>query len=271
MGDIRFNCPECGAHLLADEADAGGQADCPKCAAVVVIPGGSPAPPKPQEKQYFLYKDGQQLGPYPLSHITEMISQGRLSRTDWTWTQGLAEWQPLYTLPGIVLPPPPPPPPPSPPAAPHLFSRKSGPAPPPSNPFLVNEIVPLFQKADDPFNSAIDSLAVSDSWKEIFRLIEEAGGFNGLYVRNSGALSFRERFKITFNPWGFLLGPFYYFIKGLWVKGTIYLALAVTCTALKTLYGFHFAHYLLIPLPFLIANLANGDYYLWKVEKKQLW
>lgn len=267
--EIRFSCPACGAHLLADWADAGAQADCPKCAAIVVIPGDSPDPPTSQEKQYYLYKDGKQLGPYPLSHITVMLAQNRLSRTDWAWTQGMAEWQPLCTLKEIVLPSPQPPP--SPLAAPGSFPAKPAPAPSPSSSFSLGDIAPLFQKADDPFNSAIDSLAVSESWKEVFRLIEDAGGFNGIYARNSGVLSFRERFKIMFNIWGFLFGPFYYFAKGMWVKGTIFLGLAIAFASLKILYGFHFAHYLLIPLPFLTANLANGDYYLWKVEKKQLW
>ena len=136
---------------------------------------------------------------------------------------------------------------------------------------LHQELANLFQKADSPESSGIEALEISESWKEKLRLIEEAGGFNGLYVRNSQDLTFRERFKLTFNVGGLLLGPFYYFLKGMWVKGTIYFALAVAFAALRFLYDVPYVHYLILPLQFLPANLATGDYYLWKVEKKQLW
>lgn len=255
-GEIRFACPQCGVRLLADEIDSGAQADCPKCGASVVIPGGAPpASSHPPEKIFYIYKDEKQLGPYPLSLIMQMLAQKKIVPTDWAWTEGMVDWQPLATIPEVPFPAPPPPPrPPAP----------SNASPPPSLP-------DLFQRSDGSESGAIDALEVNESWKEKFRLIEEAGGFNGLYIRNPGVLSFRERLALTFNLGGLLLGPIYYFWKGMWVKGTLYIALAIAFAALHYLHGIPFTQYLILPLQFLLANLATGDYYLWKVHKKQLW
>jgi len=256
VGEIRFDCPQCGARLLADKEDSGAQGDCPKCGAGVVIPGGVPlASSRPHQKLFYIYKDEQQLGPYPLSLIMQMLAQKKIVPTDWAWTEGMVDWQPLATIPEIPFPAPPPPPRP----------------PAPSQAPLPASLPDLFQRSDGSERSAIDTLEVDESWKEKFRLIEEAGGFNGLHIRNPRVLSFRERLALTFNIGGLVLGPLYYFWKGMWVKGTFYTSLAIAFAALHSLYDIAFAHYLIFPLQFLLANLATGDYYLWKVHKKQLW
>jgi hypothetical protein len=62
----------------------------------------------------------------------------------------------------------------------------------------------------------IDTLPVSDNWKARFRLFDKAGGPK---LPNFKQLPFGERMKISFNILGFLFGPIYYAVKGMWKKG----------------------------------------------------
>jgi hypothetical protein len=255
MGDIRFSCSECGTRLLADEVDAGGQAECPKCAATVGIPGEPPIPPAPQEKPYFIYKNGQQLGPYSLNQVTSMISQGQLSGTDWAWTEGMDNWKPVSMTPGIVLP---------------QWKPAQTSSSTPSR--LANEVENMFPDADASPSSEMESLPVSDSWKKIFNLIEEAGGYvwswQLYHLKYPKALTWKERMKVGFSLWGALFGPFYYLVKRMWVKALIYAAIVVALlTLLELLTGYEFRYSGMVPF----ALLAKWDYYLLKVKKKQLW
>ena len=80
------------------------------------------------------------------------------------------------------------------------------------------------------------------------------------FDRNNG------KFVFTWN-WGafllsFVLFPVWYFLKGMWLKGAIYLAACVPFVAL------------VFPLPFYfiyIGLFANYDYYLFIVKRKKLW
>ena len=62
-------------------------------------------------------------------------------------------------------------------------------------------------------STQIDQLAVSDTWKKRFHLIEKAGGVK---LPRFKELSFRERMSVNFNVWAFLFGPIYLLIKGMW-------------------------------------------------------
>jgi Protein of unknown function (DUF2628) len=69
---------------------------------------------------------------------------------------------------------------------------------------------------DEPTNRwEIESLSVSNSWKQKFRLMEKAGGPKQLNLKS---LAPGERVKIGFNIIAFLFGPFYYLTKGMWKK-----------------------------------------------------
>jgi hypothetical protein len=74
------------------------------------------------------------------------------------------------------------------------------------------------------------------------------------------------RFMVTWNWRAFLFGPLWYLRKGLYAKGLVLLALVVL--PLGTL-----ATTVLVSLAaFLYCGLmANWDYYLWSVERKQWW
>jgi hypothetical protein len=47
MGDIRFECPKCGRHLVINEGGAGLFVTCPTCGQLVHVPAESPAPAAP--------------------------------------------------------------------------------------------------------------------------------------------------------------------------------------------------------------------------------
>lgn len=46
----------------------------------------------------FVYKDGQQLGPFTQDQIASGITQGQFLETDKGWASGLAEWINLSSL-----------------------------------------------------------------------------------------------------------------------------------------------------------------------------
>jgi hypothetical protein len=60
---------------------------------------------------------------------------------------------------------------------------------------------------------------ISQIWRIRFDLIEKAGG-RGLPMRQQ--LSFGEHFRMTWNIWAFLFGPFYFLVKGMWRKALVY-------------------------------------------------
>jgi hypothetical protein len=66
--------------------------------------------------------------------------------------------------------------------------------------------------------------SISDSWKTKFELFEKAGGVK---LPNAKNLPFGERMKVVFNVWGFLFGPFYYLVKGMWKKAVSLLGISI--------------------------------------------
>lgn len=73
-------------------------------------------------------------------------------------------------------------------------------------------------------SSGSASEVISESWQEKFALIEKAGGVKTPNIKN---LKFGERVKALFNIWGFLFGPIYYFVKGMWKKALPLLGIAI--------------------------------------------
>lgn len=74
---------------------------------------------------------------------------------------------------------------------------------------------------------------ISQLWRIRFDLIEKAGG---PALPQHKRLRIGERFRVMFNLWAFIFGPFYYLAKGMWRKGiTIFspgLALLILTTIL---------------------------------------
>lgn len=51
---------------------------------------------------YYIGKNNQQLGPYTLDQINQLLVSGGINRTDLAWSEGWPTWMPLSEVPGIV-------------------------------------------------------------------------------------------------------------------------------------------------------------------------
>ena len=49
-------------------------------------------------KQYYVFKDGNQQGPIPLSQLELMVASGKIGRGDLCWAEGMANWQPIQNV-----------------------------------------------------------------------------------------------------------------------------------------------------------------------------
>jgi len=127
----------------------------------------------------------------------------------------------------------------------------------------------------------INKLNVSQSWKKKFELFKQIGAdekslYKAIDSPEFKGLGFWKKGKVIFNTWAFFFGPFYYFSKKMWAKGTI-------------LWGAAFAWYALLfiveivaqislpqaifwaPVAVIFAQLANYDYYRFVVHKEKVW
>ncbi len=72
-------------------------------------------PPMQGMVQYYAYVNGQQLGPFPIQTLQQMIAQGQVTGDTQVWKQGMAGWAAANTVAELsqlfgAVPPPPPPP-----------------------------------------------------------------------------------------------------------------------------------------------------------------
>ena len=117
------------------------------------------------------------------------------------------------------------------------------------------------------------NLSVSDSWKQVFSLIQKAGGPP---LKNFKALTFGERMRVGMNFFAFMFGPFYYAAKGMWKKGlllfvggnALVLVVAVGCELLDFDVP---ARALGAGLGAVFGSQANMDYYKKEVLGKSGW
>lgn len=58
-------------------------------------------PPVPPELLWYYLHGTQQLGPVPASTLIGMIRTGALSGSTMVWREGMAEWQPLASVPEL--------------------------------------------------------------------------------------------------------------------------------------------------------------------------
>ncbi len=57
--------------------------------------------------QWFIYKEGNQTGPYSFAQLQEEVRAGRLKESGLIWVEGFTEWQPASTVENLFTPPPP--------------------------------------------------------------------------------------------------------------------------------------------------------------------
>jgi uncharacterized protein DUF4339 len=52
----------------------------------------------------FIFKDGRREGPYSLEEVRRLRADGKVMNSDYAWQEGLADWVPLASIPGIASP-----------------------------------------------------------------------------------------------------------------------------------------------------------------------
>ena len=50
---------------------------------------------------YFVSRNGVQQGPHSLEEINNLLAAGQLSAADLAWQEGMAQWEPLSSIPGV--------------------------------------------------------------------------------------------------------------------------------------------------------------------------
>jgi len=95
-GDV---CPRCGSAVLP------GARFCVSCG-TALTPSAPPGPPPLPSPSLHVARDRQPLGILSLDEVNRRLALGTLQGEDLGWRPGLAQWQPLSTLPGVTVPPP---------------------------------------------------------------------------------------------------------------------------------------------------------------------
>ncbi|MBB4315101.1 DUF2628 domain-containing protein [Roseospira marina] len=116
------------------------------------------------------------------------------------------------------------------------------------------------------------------AWKTKFEILEKAGADDGLdaYFKRKSKLRFREQFKISFNIWALVFGPFYYFYKKMCLKGAFLTGVVFSIDAVLVLIEriseINFpATTHAIPAAVLFYSMANYDYYRFCVKQERFW
>lgn len=123
------------------------------------------------------------------------------------------------------------------------------------------------------------TIPLSESWQKRFDLLEKVGA-DHLFVYafqktpEYKALKLKEKFSIIFNVWAFFLGSFYYFFKGMWLKGALLLAVSwiylSLIDALIASAGSSWS-FLYIIIPIIYAVWANHDYFKQVRHEEKMW
>ncbi|MGM0695070.1 MAG: DUF2628 domain-containing protein [Pseudomonadota bacterium] len=122
---------------------------------------------------------------------------------------------------------------------------------------------------------------LSKAWQHKFDLLEKVGADHQSIYRAMGtaeykALGFRDKSRLTFNFWAFIFGPLYYFVKKMWAKGLLILALiwllATVLTLVEAAFGFSIPDAVYwAPGAALSAQLASHDYYRKVMKGETAW
>lgn len=128
------------------------------------------------------------------------------------------------------------------------------------------------QSADEALSAQIDQLAVSDTWKKRFHLIEKAGGVK---LPRFKELRFRERLSVNFNVWALLFGPIYLLIKGMWKLALTWLGIillaGVVLAVIEIMFQINTGNALGTGVAVALSMLANRNYYKKMVQGRLDW
>ena len=134
---MKFACPECAGHILADASALGATVECPHCGKgiglvelnlvastndnqvparsgsqpVVVAQPSAETPPSRSSSitadQWFLSQGGRQFGPYSEEQLVQYALEGKIDRASMLWKDGMKNWVPASAVDGLFPPVPP--------------------------------------------------------------------------------------------------------------------------------------------------------------------
>lgn len=64
--------------------------------------GQATPPPPPMMSQYYVYINGQQMGPFQIQMLQQMVAQGQMTGDTQVWKQGMANWAAANTVPELA-------------------------------------------------------------------------------------------------------------------------------------------------------------------------
>jgi len=120
----------------------------------------------------------------------------------------------------------------------------------------------------------IESLAVSETWKEKFRTIASAKPLNfGLALKfENQDVWMKSKIWTKLNPFAMLFGVFYYVFLGMWKKGLMLFIIGIgVVTIAEILFGSKIVDFLAIGFNAVYATYANLDFYRKKVLDEDFW
>jgi hypothetical protein len=114
------------------------------------------------------------------------------------------------------------------------------------------------------------------SWQQRFAFYDRYGVPNSTPESRQAyrELPFGKKMRLNANIWGFLFGPFYFFVKGMWRKGLVLLALAIALAATFIVVvdaPDAIARAASFVVPALAMTTANYAYYLHVVKGSRSW
>lgn len=123
--------------------------------------------------------------------------------------------------------------------------------------------------------NAPDFIEVPAAWQQRFAFFRQYGPVGSTPEAKAAyrALPFGVKMRLGFNIWGFLFGPFYFLVKGIWRKALTLLGISVALGVTSVLLGLpdSWDRALAIGYGAAIATLANWAYYLHVAEGSQSW
>lgn len=113
------------------------------------------------------------------------------------------------------------------------------------------------------------------AWQERFTFYDRFGAPNTTPKARQAyrALPFLDKARLTVNIWAFLFGPVYFFVKGMWRKGLILLAVAVALVVVLIALDApdNISRGAALIVPAFALTTANYAYYLHAVKGSQSW
>lgn len=128
----------------------------------------------------------------------------------------------------------------------------------------------------------IDDLNVSKKWKARFQFYRELGADDLgrdeiIKTEKFKKLRLRDKYRITGgNIWAFVGGCFYYFVKGMWLKGGIFFSASLVWISLLSLIEFFSGFemksmWYWMPISIACMLYANLDFYRKEMCGEKMW